>query len=381
MTKEDTQQPFAVLGAAWLWHGGTITVQDTPTNVIKPGEAATIWLEIGHHGRVNQARLIYTTDGTEPEGHQDEVENGKLVTLELERTEPTSSGYAMWWRGTIPPQPQGTPVRYKLYAWHSNGGPLLYAESPTGKAVYTSQTATTFGYYVSDIAPPAWVKDAIIYQVLIDRFFDADPNRNIDTPPSGDGSPERRLFGWNGGDLAGIEARLDYLKYLGINTLWLSPIYENPASQIGSEYDTVAEVIKNYHGYEAVDMNAVEDNFGTLKDFKRLVEAAHAAGIRIILDFVANHTSNQHPHFKDASDRCQDSPYYNWYKFGKVDHQGKLVRYESACCTPGHNHWWGDNDEYVTFFGVKEMPQLDNDYGPTRQAMLEQALKWIQLYG
>ncbi len=367
--------------AAWMWHGGNITAGGVATDNPLPGQAVTVWLKVGYDGWVNQARIYYTTNGTEPQGSYDTVTNGYKVNMVFDHTEADPGGTVAWWKGTIPAQAQGTQVRYKIAAWHSGGGDIVYAESPTGKTLKTSSEATTFGYYVGAFQSPAWVRDAVIYQVFIDRFFDGDTSNNLDCTKEASGYCQYNLFDWNGGDLAGIQQRLDYLQYLGVNTLWISPVYENPASQIGSEYDSVPGVVRNYHGYEAMDFNDVEDNFGTNQKLMQVIQAAKAAGMRVILDFVPNHSSNQHPYFKDASDRCTASPYFRWYKFGTVDQQGKLVSYNDSSCVAGHNVWWGDNDSYANFFGVKEMPQLDNDYGPARNATIQQALTWVNQYG
>lgn len=367
--------------ASWLWHGGNIVAGGVTTNTVQPGQAATIWMKVGYDGYINQARIYYTTNGAEPQGSYDTVTTGTMVSMTFDHTEADPGGTIAWWKGTIPSQVQGTQVRYKIATWHSGGGGIVYAESPVGKTLTTSSEATTFGYYVSAFTSPSWVRDAVIYQVFIDRFFDGSTTNNIDCVPVGGGYCTDDMFKWNGGDLAGAIARIDYLRSLGINTLWVTPIYENPVTQIGSVYDATPGEIYNYHGYEAMDFNDVEDNFGTNADFQSLVNAAHAAGMKVILDFVPNHSSNQHPYFKDASDNCTASPYFRWYKFGNVDAQGKLTSYDNSKCVGGHTTWWGDNDTYANFFGVKEMPQIDNDYGPARLATINQAISWVNTYG
>lgn len=366
--------------AAWMWHGGNIVAGGVTTNTVLPGQTATVWLKVGYDGWINQARIYYTTDGSEPQGSYDTVTNGSMITMSFDHTEADPGGTVAWWMGTLPAQSQGTHLRYKIAAWHSGGGDIVYAESPTGKTLNTSAEATTFGYYVSAFTSPDWIRDAVIYQVFIDRFLDGNTGNNIDCVTDASGYCVYDIFDWNGGDLAGVQARLDYLQYLGINTLWITPVYENPPTQIGSEYDSTPGVIKNYHGYEAMDFTDVEDNFGTNTNLENLIDAAHAAGMKVMLDFVPNHSSNQHAYFKDASDNCTSSAYYRWYKFGTTDSQGKLVAYDDSQCVSGHTTWWGDNDGYATFFGVKEMPQLDNDYGPARQATIDQALMWVNNY-
>ncbi|MFP4346611.1 MAG: alpha-amylase family glycosyl hydrolase [Anaerolineales bacterium] len=366
--------------AAWMWHGGNIVAGGVATDNPLPGQDVEIWLKVGYDGWVNQARIYYTTDGTEPQGSYDSVTNGHLVQMTFSHTEADSGGTVAWWRGTLPAQSQGTHVQYKIAAWHSGGGSLVYAESVEGKTLYTSAEATNFGYYVAAYESPDWARDAIIYQVFIDRFFDGNINNNYDCVTESSGYCQYDLFDWNGGDLAGAAESLDYLQYMGVNTLWLSPVYENPASQIGSVYDSNPGVVRNYHGYEARSFTAIEENFGLDQDLEQLIDAAHDAGMRVILDFVPNHSSNQHPYFKDASDNCTTSPYYRWYKFGTTNSSGHIVSYDDSLCVAGHTDWWGDNDSYANFFGVKEMPQIDNDYGPARAATIDQALMWVNDY-
>jgi alpha-glucosidase len=122
-----------------------------------------------------------------------------------------------------------------------------------------------------------WWRDGIIYQIYPRSF--ADSNQ--------DGI----------GDLNGITAHLDYLQYLGIDAIWLSPVYPSPDVDFG--YD-----VSNY-----LD---IDPKFGDLADFDRLVNEAHQRGIRIVMDLVLNHTSDQHPWFQQSRS-SQDNPYRNWY--------------------------------------------------------------------
>ncbi|MFU8890007.1 MAG: alpha-amylase family glycosyl hydrolase, partial [Trueperaceae bacterium] len=127
-------------------------------------------------------------------------------------------------------------------------------------------------------APPRpWWHDAVVYQVYPRSFQDAD----------GDGV----------GDLAGIVLRLDYLTWLGVDAIWLSPIYPSPLVDFG---------------YDVSDYTAVDPVYGTLDDLGRLIAEAHARGLRLILDLVPSHTSDRHPWFQ-ASRSSRDDPKRDWY--------------------------------------------------------------------
>lgn len=144
-------------------------------------------------------------------------------------------------------------------------------------------------------APVNWWKDAVFYEIFVRSFYDS----------NGDGI----------GDFNGITAKLDYLNDgdpntntdLGITGLWLMPIFPSPS----------------YHGYDVTDYYDVNPQYGTLDDFKNLVSEAHQRGIQIVIDLVINHTSDQHPWFKDAK-RDVNSPYRNWYIWSdtKPDYKG-----------------------------------------------------------
>lgn len=121
-------------------------------------------------------------------------------------------------------------------------------------------------------------ESGISYQVLVYSFADSD----------GDGC----------GDFKGIQSRLDYLKEMGVQALWLSPIHE----------------ASSYHGYDVLDYSSVNPDYGTEADLKSLLDAAHAKGIKIYLDYVLNHTSKNHPWFLDAK-KSADSPYRDYYIF------------------------------------------------------------------
>ena len=122
-----------------------------------------------------------------------------------------------------------------------------------------------------------WFKDAIIYQIYPRSFKDSD----------GDGM----------GDIKGIIEKLDYLKELGINCVWLSPVYESPMDD---------------NGYDISDYKSIYSTFGTMEDFDLMLSEMHKRGIRLIMDLVANHTSDEHPWFIESK-KSKDNPYRDYF--------------------------------------------------------------------
>jgi pullulanase-type alpha-1,6-glucosidase len=180
---------------------------------------------------------------------------------------------------------------------------------------------------------PLWAQEASIYHVFVDRFDDGDPS-NVDVDETLDFS--EALKSWMGGDIAGVEGRLDHIEGLGFDTIWLGPVYDG----------------KYFHGYHPADFLNVDPNFGTNAELKQLVEAVHARDMRIVYDFVPNHTSDEHPWFQDALGNC-DSEFAGFYKFLNED------------CT-----------DYQSFFGIDELPELDlmTPERPAAQYLLDEVV-------
>ncbi len=176
--------------------------------------------------------------------------------------------------------------------------------------------------------------EVVWYEVFVRSFQDSD----------GDGV----------GDLRGLTERLPYLAGLGVGGLWLMPIYPSPS----------------YHGYDVTDYLGVNPDYGTLADFRELVNSAHALGIRVILDFVPNHSSDAHPWFQAA--RAGDGAYRDYYRF---ESDPPLMR-----GTRGTNAWHlaADGTSYLGLFSDR-MPDL-NLANPAVTAELQLAARhWLEL--
>ena len=181
-----------------------------------------------------------------------------------------------------------------------------------------------------------WWRDGVIYQIYPRSFADSD----------GDGL----------GDLRGIIGRLDYLQELGVDAIWLSPFYPTPDVDFG--YD-----ISNY-----LD---VDPRFGTLEDFDGLVEMAHQRGIRVVLDMVLNHTSDQHPWFQESR-RSLDSPRRDWYIW-----RSQPNNWQSVFGGPAWEYDPLTNQYYLHSF-AKEQPDVNWRNPQARQALMDVFRFWLE---
>jgi len=150
--------------------------------------------------------------------------------------------------------------------------------------------------------PPAgrfqgFSEDDLIYLIMPDRFANGDPSN--DDPAISKGLFDRsKPRYYHGGDLQGVIDHLPYLKELGATAIWLNPVYDN-VNHLNEREKYDGQAITDYHGYGAVDFYAVDEHLGTLAKLRDLTEAAHASGIKLILDMVANHTGPYHPWVED----------------------------------------------------------------------------------
>lgn len=188
-----------------------------------------------------------------------------------------------------------------------------------------------------------WYKEAIFYEVYIRAFADG----------NGDGQ----------GDLAGLTARLDYFVELGIDCLWLLPMYPSPLRD---------------DGYDIADYYDIHPDYGTLQDFKRLLAEAHRRGLRVITDLVLNHTSDEHPWFQ-AGRADKDSPYRDYYVWSDDDRKYGGVRI-IFLDTQKSNWTWDDvAGQYFWHRFYSSQPDLNFDNPAVRQEMLNVARFWLDL--
>jgi len=182
-----------------------------------------------------------------------------------------------------------------------------------------------------------WWKNAVIYQVYPRSFADA----------NGDGV----------GDLPGLTAHLDHLQRLGIDALWLSPVYRSPMCDAG---------------YDICDYTDVDPLFGTLADLDNLIEQAHQRGLKVLLDFVPNHTSDQHPWFIESRS-SRDNPKRDWYIWRDQPNNWR------ASINGGSTWTWDDtSQQYYLHFFLPQQPDL-NWRNPEVIAAMQQVLHfWLE---
>ena len=294
-----------------------------------PGRPVRITVQVGPDTAIDRLSAYVTLDGSLPGGAQGRAENGFAVSLAPIAThwEPLIWDYVTVWAGEIPGQPAGTLVQYAIEGWRTFGPPLSVWSSEQN-IDRTVQPRTLYGYHVDGFAPPPWARDAVIYHVFVDRFSCVE-NRWLEP-----GEMEH----FAGGTLRGVIDHLDYIAALGATAIWLSPVF----------------VTESYHGYDTSDYYNVDPRFGTNADLLALFEAAHARGLRVILDFVANHTSVEFAPFVAALNDAE-SEYRRWFSFDAAYKHG-----------------------YRAFFDVATMPQLDADHPAARSFLNGAAQHWLQ---
>jgi len=191
---------------------------------------------------------------------------------------------------------------------------------------------------------PDWVQDAIFYQILPDRFYNADPSNDPpnDQPIDFTGRIEGDRF--YGGDLKGILARLDYLRELGITALYLNPVFASVS----------------HHNYDVDDYERVDPQLGTETDLRRLADTLHQHGMRLILDGVFNHVGIHFFAFQDLLAHQERSPYRDWFYVERFP-----VKVEA---NPAYWAWWN----------IPYMPKLRHENLLVRRYLLNVAERWMR---
>ena len=206
--------------------------------------------------------------------------------------------------------------------------------------------------------------DDVMYLIMPDRFANGDPTND---QPIHDRAKRRH---YHGGDFQGIIDRLPYLKGLGVTALWLNPWYDNNdgLNQI-ERYDN--EDITDYHGYGAVDFYDVEEHFGTFAKLRELVDKAHALGLKVIQDQVANHTGPYHPWTKDA-------PAPGWFNGTPAAHRNNDWQYWTQM---DPNSTAAARRNALEGWFVNILPDLNQNDPECRRYLIQNALWWVGVLG
>ncbi len=312
-----------------------------------PGEPVTLSVWAGTDTAFDHVACYYTTGAAAPQGDHGTSASAAVVPFrQVEVTWDTVNwGYLARWEAVLPAQPAGTLVQYRIGGWRE-GGPESFANFPDAQETVESATGayfhnqpfepppvspssgTVFAYSVDTTAPPAWARDAIIYQILVDRFYPGDGR---------DWAQTTVLNQPMGGTLWGVRDKLGYIADLGVNCLWLSPSW----------------ISYSVHGYDVIDFTRTAEVLGGDAGLRALIDAAHQRGIRVLLDLPCNHVSHQSPHFLAAhSDPTHE--YRGWFTFDET-----AIGYKS-------------------YFNVPTMPVVNLANPAARDWMLGVASYWLR---
>lgn len=188
---------------------------------------------------------------------------------------------------------------------------------------------------------PRWWQNGVVYQIYPRSFADA----------SGGGT----------GDLAGITSRLDYLAWLGVDAIWISPFYPSPMADFG---------------YDVADHTDVDPLFGSLDTFDALLAAAHERSIRVLVDYVPNHTSDQHRWFVESRS-SRTSPKRDWYFWRDAGPNGELPNNWISMFAGPSWEWDGVTEQYYLHTFLKEQPDINWRNPAVKEAMFDVARFWL----
>jgi len=188
-----------------------------------------------------------------------------------------------------------------------------------------------------------WYKDAIIYQVHVRTFHDS----------NGDGV----------GDFQGLEQKLGYLQELGISAIWLMPFFPSPLRD---------------DGYDISDYNSIHASYGTLEDFRNFLNSAHDRGIRVIIEMVLNHTSDQHPWFQESRS-SKDNPRRDWYVWSDTNTRYQGARIIFLDTEKSNWEWDPSSKSYYWHRFFSHQPDLNYDNPAVREQMWKVMEFWLEM--
>lgn len=276
---------------------------------------------------------------------------GSMV-IEMEK-EASTEYYDYWF---ISYKPDKKRARY-AFILEDDDEQLLYGERRIVKLTKEN------GYVLNDMANffcfpylnecdvhiiPSWVKDTVWYQIFPDRFHDGDHSLDPDSVEPWGAKPT--YYNFMGGDLQGITDKLDYLNDLGVNGIYLCPIFDATTN----------------HRYDTVDYMTIDPMLGDKKTFKKLVEEAHKRGIKIMLDAVFNHMGYMSKQWQDVVEHNEKSKYKDWF------HIHRFPVYDVP-----YDQLDAQNLNYETFGRVKTMPKVNTDNPEVIKYFMEVSKYWV----
>lgn len=247
---------------------------------------------------------------------------------------------------------------YLFVVTGKDGEKVVYCD--LGVFSYKEELVTTkygafrlpYFHEVDRFKAPAWVKDTVWYQIFPERFANGDASLNREGVKTWDptGSPERQDF--YGGDLQGVLDHLDHLTDLGVNGIYFTPVFKAFSN----------------HKYDTEDYFEIDPEFGDKELFKKLVDAAHERGIKVMLDAVFNHIGDMSDQWQDVLKNQQQSKYANWFH----------VNEWPAKYTTNADFEWAGDATYDTFAFTPHMPKLNTSDKDVQDYLLKIAAYWIE---
>jgi glycosidase len=293
----------------------------------RPGEPVRLRYRCGVDVSLRRLRVFWTCDGTPPAWDERLQERDTTRPADARPLAPVwdtlSWGHVQDWEAELPAQPEGTLLRYAAVGLGPDGRTVPCPWPGRDRHGSPAIAAVV----VDRLEPPEWLRRAVIYQVFVDRF----------APTPGEDFAAGELDERLGGTLWGLIGRLDDLCELGVDTLWLTPVFASP----------------DYHGYAASDFFRIEPALGGEAAWRELVAGCRRRGLRLVLDFVANHVSDRHAAF-GAARAAADSPARRWFRFRR----------------------WPE--EYDCFFDQPHQPELDTEQPAVRAHLFQAAVYWLR---
>ena len=316
----------------------------TPFGAVAAGETVTFRVILPRELCCRGVRLAVRTDTGEP----------TYTAAQWERMEGDGEE---WWRIVYTPAAVGLYWYHFIYDTDFGSMDIRCEENGLGR-ITRDAGEWQLTVYDPAVRAPEWVLGGVLYQIFPDRFrASGEPKKNVPASrvlrtdwgaePMWEPDPAGRIrkYDFFGGDLSGIREKLPYLQSLGVNCIYLNPIFEAASN----------------HRYDTADYETIDPLLGTCDDFRALCDAAHACGIRILLDGVFSHTGddsryfNKYGHYKDTGAfQSMDSPYYPWYKF---------IRWPQS-----YESWWG----------VDILPEVREENESYRAYITNVARKWLR---